>query len=1026
MNQKEQGKQTILGLDLGTSSIGWALIEGDPAPKKIIDMGVRIFPEGVDRTKGEKSLNQDRRDARSLRRQGYRRVRRKQKLLHALQDAKLLPKKQDKLDDLMALNPYELRTRALDERLEPYELGRVLYHLGQRRGFKSNRKTDSDKEDGKVYDSISSIDKEIKAKECRTLGEYLNSLDPHDERIRGRYTARRHYEEEFNAIWRAQQSHHPKLLNANKRIRVRSAIFDQRPLKIQKHLVGFCEFEPNRKRAAAATLLAQEFRLWQNLNNLKVTFADGTERFLTDKERLTLGNKLTTSRRMTWEQIRKALDFPERSTLFNLERTYKSGLMGNQTAALLSTALGKKNWKALGDRKQEELVTDLLTIHDEDGLLKRLRRHWRFDEEVITKLLKVRLPKGYMHLSSKAMRNIVPHMKRCETEHNQGLNYADACKAAGYDHTKPQEERADNALLFPGKAARTKKRKGEEFTPNHAPELLQPHVEVGELRNPMVERALYQVRRVVNAIIRLYGKPDIIRVEMARDLKANRRQREEMEGKNRANEKLNEEAKERLQEYDAIIYAHPSRSDLIKYRLWEECEHVCPYTGESISMDALFGPEPQFDIEHIIPYRRCLDDSYMNKTLCERKENAAKGNLTPAEFYANNSEKYQEVLARAKKLPYPKFKRFALDAIKDLDDFVSQQLNETRYIARQAVAFLSQLGVKVEPVKGGTTALLRHAWGIGGLLSDDGNKTRLDHRHHAVDALTVALTTHSAVRGLNTSYLRDGRLRLEEQRQPMPKLREQAIEMLKKTVVSHKSQRKLKGPLHDETLYGSAVDEEGIPMAVIRMSISDLNEKDILGKGRKKIRDPRLRDLARRHFEEKGSLKAAFQDENKPFGITSNSGEFRLVTKVRVLTERSITPIGNRENNQRHVWTRSNHHMEIFEIEKNGAPRWEARVVSTLEATIRKQRKLPIVNTNHHGNGQFIMALHPNDMVRMTHNGNIDIYRVEKMDQNNNISFRLHTDADKKDWRRAVKKVPDSMRSSKTTLLEIDTLGKIR
>ncbi len=1016
-------KQIILGLDLGTSSIGWALIEDDPTPKRIIDMGVRIFPEGVDRTKGEKSLNQDRRDARSLRRQGYRRVRRKKKLLHALQDAKLLPKKQQQLDEIMAKNPYELRTHALEERLEPFQLGRALYHLGQRRGFKSNRKTDSDKEDGKVYDSISTIDRGMKAKECRTLGEYLNSLDPHQERIRGRYTSRRHYEEEFDAIWRAQQAHHPKLLNTNNRIRIRNAIFDQRPLKIQKHLVGFCEFEPDRKRAAAATLLAQEFRLWQNLNNLKVTFADGTERFLSDKERLTLGVKLATSRKLPWEQIRKALDFPERSTLFNLERTYKSGLMGNQTAAMLSSALGNKTWKALGERKQEELVTDLLTIHDEKGLLKRLRRHWHFDEEAIAKLLKVRPPKGYIHLSSKAMRNIVPHMKRCETEHNQGLNYADACKAAGYDHTKPQEGRADNALLFPGKAARANKRKGKGNIPNHAPELMQPHIEISELRNPMVERALYQVRRVVNAIILRYGKPDIIRVEMARDLKASRRQRKEMKDRNDANEKLNKAAIERLEEYGI---PHPSRSDLIKYRLWEECEHVCPYTGKSISMDSLFGPEPQFDIEHIIPYSRCLDDSYMNKTLCERKENERKGNLTPAELYSNNPEKYQEVLARAKNLPYPKFKRFSLDAIKDLDDFVSQQLNETRYIARQAVAFLSQLGVKVEPVKGGTTALLRHAWGIGSLLSDDGNKTRLDHRHHAVDALVVALTTRSAVRGLNTSYLRDGRLRLEEQRQPMPHLREQAIDILDKMVVSHKPQRKLKGPLHDETLYGSARDEEGIPMAVIRMNISDLNEKDILGTGRKKIRDATLREHAKRHLQKKGSLKAAFQDENCPFGITSKSGNFRYVSKVRVLTDRSITPIGTQERNKRHVWTRSNHHMEVFEIDKNGVPHWEARVISTLEATIRKHRKLPVVDTNHSEDGRFIMALHQNDMVKLTHNEETNIYRVEKMDQNNNISFRLHTDADKKDWRLAVKKVPESMRTSNITLLEIDVLGNIK
>lgn len=1015
-------KQTILGLDLGTSSIGWALIEENPTPKKIIDMGVRIFPEGVDRTKGEQSLNQDRRDARSLRRQGYRRVRRKQKLLNALQDAKLLPKNRDQLDEIMLLNPYELRSKAIDEKLEPYELGRALYHLGQRRGFKSNRKTDSDKEDGKVYDSISNIDSEIKAKGCRTLGEYLNSLDPHEERIRGRYTARRHYEQEFEKIWNAQFAHHPKLPGVNSRKRIYEAIFHQRPLKIQKHLVGFCEFEPNRKRAAAATLLAQNFRLWQNINNLKVTFADGTERFLTDKERLTLGEKLSSSKRMTWEKVRKALDFPERSTMFNLERTYKSGLMGNQTAAMLSSALGKKTWKALGERKQEELVTDLLTILDEEGLLKRLRRHWRFDEEIITKLLKVRLPKGYMHLSSRAMRNIVPHMKRAETEHNQGLNYADACQAAGYDHTKPQEERTDALLLFPGKAARTKRRKGKEIIPNHASELLQPHLQIGELRNPMVERALYQVRKVVNAIIRLYGKPDIIRVEMARDLKANRRQREEMEKRNRSNEKLNDEAKKRLQEYDPIAYAHPSRSDLIKYRLWEECEQVCPYTGKSISMDSLFGSEPQFDIEHIIPYSRCLDDSYMNKTLCERHENETKGNLTPAELYSKKSEKYQEVLARAKKLPYPKFKRFSLDAIKDLGDFVSQQLNETRYIARQAVAFLSQLGVKVEPVKGGTTALLRHAWGIGGLLSDDGNKTRLDHRHHAVDALTVALTIRSAVRGLSTSYLRNGRLRIEEQRQPMPNLREQAIEALEQIVVSHKPQRKLKGPLHEETLYGFSGDhdEKGNKLITIRKPLSQLKEKDL-----ELIKDWKIRKLAKAHLAKHGDMKTAFGQTPTNFTIPTNNGEAVHINRVRIQYPLNVQAIAT-DKRKRHVKTGSNHHMAIYSATNDkGEEKWIGKVITTLQAAQRKVRNEPIIDTQGEENTDFRMALHINDMVEMTHNGKRIICYLQKMDQSSRAIFRPHNDAtEKADRTFQISKTPETMRKSDLKLLEVDSLGK--
>lgn len=1014
-------KQKILGLDLGTSSIGWALIEGDPAPKSIIDMGVRIFPEGVDRKKGEKSLNQDRRDARSQRRQGYRRARRKQKLLHALQNANLLPKEKGAIEDLMAKNPYALRAQALDIKITPHELGRALYHLGQRRGFKSNRKAGADRDDGKVYESISAIDQGMKAKQCRTLGEYLNSLDSHKERIRGRYTARRHYEDEFEKIWSEQEQYHRELLNVNAKKAIREAIFHQRPLKIQKHLVGYCEFEPERKRAAAATLIAQEFRIWQNINNLKVSFTDGSERYLTNEERLKLGNKLSSSKSMTWKQIRKLLEFPERSALFNLERTYKTGLPGNKTAAMLSSALGQERWQSLGKRKQEYLVTDLLHIPDDDGLIKRLRRHWRFDEQSIKKLLKVQLPKGYMHLSSKAMRNILKHLKLTRPGSNKGLNYAEACTAAGYNHTKPLDNRNDKYLLFPGRVARTRTREGRAVSPNHAPELTSPHMVITELRNPMVERALYQVRRVVNAIIREYGKPDIIRIEMARDLKATRKQREKMEKQNRENEKLNKAATQKLREYGI---ENPLRTDIIKYRLWEECEHVCPYTGKPISMHDLFGPEPQFDIEHIIPYTRSLDNSFMNKTLCDRKENARKGKLTPYELYSNDLQKYEEVLARAKKLPYAKFKRFTIRDLNSMDDFVSQQLNETRYIARQAVAFLSQLGVRVEPVKGGTTALLRHAWGIEGLLNINNGKTRLDHRHHAIDALTVALTTRSAVRGLSTAYLRDGRLRIEKQNTPMPQLITQTQKKLSTIIVSHKRQRKIKGPLHEETLYSfkENYDDKGNKLVTIRKMLKDLSEKDIAN-----IKDRRIRHLATEHLKRHGDMKSAFGKEPTTFHIPTKNGARVPVSRVRVQYPLNVTTIASGVR-RRHVNTGSNHHMAIYRIkDKKGNEKWIGRVVSTLEAKQRLANRQPVIDRIGKEGESFVMALHINDMVELEHDGKRLVCYLQKMDQSSRAIFRPHNDAtEKADRTFQISKTPETMRKCGLQLLDIDPLGKVR
>lgn len=1016
-----------LGLDLGTSSIGAFIVYGRYTggkftPEELGEGFTRIFPEGMDRSRGEKSLNQDRRLARGLRRQGFRRVRRKQKLLHALQDAELLPRDEQALTELMRReNPYELRARALDEKLDDWQVGRALYHLGQRRGFLSNRKAGNTNEDGKVATGISELEAAMQHVNAETLGAYLHGLDKQQQRVRGRYTSRAMYQHEFSEIWKAQEKHHSGTMSAANMLRIQKAIFDQRPLKTQKFLIGSCDFEPDRKRAAKATLVAQEFRLWQSLNSLKVLFADNEERFLSDKERSALHEKLSHVRSLSWEKIKQTLDFPD-SAQFNLEKMRKSGLQGNETAAIVGSAIGKKFWQALGERGRESLVFDLLNIEQEHVLQRRLRKRYGLPEESVDKVVSksMALPKGHIHLSGKAARKILAELRRMATAANQGLSYAQACAAAGYDHVKALPKSEKNQLPFPGIPAKDKHYK----TFAHDPEKTETVVRMQGLRNPMVERAIYQLRRMVNAIVRDYGKPAVIRVEMARDLKSNAKQREEYQRRQRLNEEANQRAETALREFGI---PSPSRADKIKYRLWEECGHTCPYSGKAINFDGIFGSHPQFDVEHIIPYSRCLDDGWMNKTLCYREENERKGNLTPWEFYHSDPETYALVLQRAKKLPYPKFRRFSKDAIKNLDDFVSQQLNETRYISRKAVEYLQQLGSNVESVKGGTTALLRHAWGLNRILSDSGAKERMDHRHHAVDALVCALTDRAAVKALSDKAAVDsGRLSLRNYPQPLRNLRKAAEPKIMAITVSHKILRDIRGPLHDETLYGTAVDG-GKPIAVVRMKLADLNEKDIFGTGRKRIRDPRIRELAKRHLERHGNIKKAFANAEDPFGFTLPNGDFRKVEKVRILTDRTITRIGKEHHRQRHVWTRNNHHIEILESTgKDGQHKWRGRVINMLEAIRRNGVGDSVIRKTSHANERFVMALHQNDMVLLDHEGERVLCRVEKMDQNKNLSFRRHNDADKTDWKRAIRKNPETLRKANARLVHVNVLGEIR
>jgi CRISPR-associated endonuclease Csn1 len=287
-----------LGLDLGPNSIGWALIDEDTS--RLVAAGVRVFPEGVDRDKqgGERSKNEDRRTARGMRRQIARRARRKKQLRAALVQIGLLPADEKEQKALDLLEPYALRRRALEERLEPYEIGRMLIHLNQRRGFLSNRKTDRKQktENSKMLAEISTLAKEIHDADDRTLGEHLARLQETDSlaRVRGRHTRRDMCEAEFEAVWAAQQKHHPELLTDQlkygtegkqvypckpkaigksdrlTKYGLHGLMFFQRPMYWPASVVGRCELEPKRKRCPRGDRQAQRFRLLQEVNNLRL------------------------------------------------------------------------------------------------------------------------------------------------------------------------------------------------------------------------------------------------------------------------------------------------------------------------------------------------------------------------------------------------------------------------------------------------------------------------------------------------------------------------------------------------------------------------------------------------------------------------------------------------------------------------------------------------------------------------------------------------------------------------------------
>lgn len=1042
--RKTAEKRYVLGLDLGVGSIGWIITELDTRNLLvgIQDVGSHVFDPGVDGDieKGsDKSRGTKRREARMPRKMIERRQRRRQKILRLLQKKKLLPdgdtsnpgaiheymlavdaelrKTYPVKNNRVAthLMPYRLRADALDRRLEPIELGRAFYHLAQRRGFLSNRKAvQKDKEDGVVKKGISELQSHMEDSEARTLGEYFAGLDPEQQRIRNRWTARKMYIDEFNAIWEAQHSHHPDILTDDLRKTLYQAIFFQRPLKLQRHLIGRCELEHGARRAAKADRLSQQFRIIQKVNDLIVHPPNGSSRSLTVDEREKLTQALCLSADLTFASIKnKKLLGLHKATTFNLQLDHdEKKLPGHRTDASIRKILGDR-WDQYSEQERDEIVLEILSFQNTDALAQRAKRAWGLDEQTAHDLANVRLEQGYAAHSRKALRKLIAEMEK-------GVSYATARRT-----------------LYP-----------EQFEAGEVYDQLPPILKAEpSLKNPTVTRTLTELRKLVNAIIGQYGKPDVVRIELARDMKKSRKQRDIISKNNDSNRKEREKAKSRI--FDEMGDANPRRRDIEKVLLADECEWHCPYTKKQICWQTLLGTQPQFDVEHILPFSRTLDNSFVNKTLCYHEENRSrKGNLTPYEAYSGNAERYDEILDRVRRfqgrLARAKLRRFEMEEIPD--DFVSRQLNDTRYASRLAADYLGLLyggridengKQRVQTNTGGITAHLRNAWQLHGILDDGGKKNRDDHRHHAVDAICIALSTPSIVKELQqaaekaTKRGRDGFRAFKE---PWVGFEKEVHEKIKAINVSHRLTRRVAGVLHADSNYSKPITTpEGEKRHHIRKPLKGLSITEMT-KG--KIVDPIARALVEAKWKELGGGKPdkVFADPNSHPTIETGDGRQVPIHKVRVIADVNPWPVGKDER-MRLVASKggSNHHNAIVAVlDDNGQEiKWEEHLVSRIEVYTRRSKGVSIVQRDWGPNKVFKFSLAANEYVVMNDDDGVDqLCRLLSISEGNN-EFRVHTDARKaSDARKKgsgarICRSAEALRKRKARKVRVTYLGEI-
>jgi CRISPR-associated endonuclease Csn1 len=818
----------ILGLDLGVASIGWALIDENEKQKAIIDMGSRIIPysdtEGDDFSKGTgESKNQQRTFDRTARKVLDRYQLRRKQLIPLLKSINALPG--NDLIEIPALELFKLRARAVTEKLSLPELGRILLHLNQRRGYKHGSEDEGgDKKQRDYVAAINTRYASIKGKQ--TIGQFFyDGLLKAKEnntyyRIKEQIFPREAYKEEFDTIWQCQAKEYPGILTDDLMLQIRDEIiYYQRPLKSQKGLVSICEFEgfwvkdkegkelyTGPRVAPKSSPIFQLTKIWESINTISVkrvnTETKKPEEFNLQPFTRKIFDYLNRHKNMSEAELFTITGIKKNDGYYTPVNIRKKGIQGNLTVAAILEALDGYEGSAgllqfdlteetAGHLNKE--TGELTTIQQiaADCEKQPLYQLWHLcysvkDKAEKTKALinKFSLPPNYAEAlavidftkggfgnkSAKAMRRILPLLV-------QGFVYSNAMALAGYNHSDSETKEQSMQRELKAKLSLLPK---------------------NSLRQPVAEKILNQMINLVNSIIAAHGMPDEIRVELARELKQSKDERNDYFNAISQRNKQSEKIAARLEKEYGV---KGNRRNIEKWRLWHEVNGKCLYCNSQITLTQ-FLKGIESDVEHIIPKSIFFDDSFSNKTIAHTACNKEKDNTTAFDFMNQKSsgdfDTYLENLntlykneksdnlktdegphCLTGKISGTKFKRLQWRKEDIPQDFINRQLNETRFIAKKAIEILRQVCRKVYSTSGNVTETLRTVWGWGQVLENlqiekyrkhgqteivefenngykhkkeriKGWNKRNDHRHHAIDALVVACTKQGFIQRLNT------------------------------------------------------------------------------------------------------------------------------------------------------------------------------------------------------------------------------------------------------------------------------------
>lgn len=742
-----------IGIDVGIASVGWAVLSLDDEhePKRIIRFNSHIF-KAAEHPKDGSSLASPRRLKRGTRRRLRRKSHRIERIRKLIVNENLLTSEMlEALYNGQLSDIYELRVDALDRKISDEEFARLLIHLAQRRGFRSNRKKDKeDTETGKVLSAISKNAELMKEKEYRTVGEMLlnDARFAGSKRNKGEnYLStiqREMVSDEVNKIFSAQRSFSnakatEKLEENYLEILLSQRSFESGPAsgpysgdQIWK-MVGNCSFEPEKKRAAKATYSFEYFNLLQKVNHIRLAKSgDGVPLTTEQREKvLALSHK---SANISYASIRKELSIPL-DTTFNI--SYRGKLEECEKKEKFIYLKAYHDMKKAFDKLVKGHINSI-TVSQRNGIALAFTVH-KTDDKIIESLNGLGLSKeeiniliehlpnfsGFGSLSIEACDKLIPFLQ-------QGMTYDKACAYAGYDFKGHANENRDELISL-----------------KH----LQESAE--NITSPVVKRSLSQTAKVINAIIREQGSsPSFINIELARELSKLKKDRDKLDKDMKENRAKNQRIMDRIRNDFGKV--NPTGMDLVKLKLYEEQAGVCPYSVTQIDISRLF-EAGYVDVDHIVPYSKSFDDSYTNKVLVLTSENREKGNRLPLEYLNGDKRDKFIVWAKNNVRNQNKLRNLLKEEITedDLSDFKERNLTDTKTISRFLFNYLrDNLKMdedyprknQINPVNGAVTSAMRKRWGL--------NKIREDgDLHHAVDAVAVAAITPSLIKSV-TSYSR--------------------------------------------------------------------------------------------------------------------------------------------------------------------------------------------------------------------------------------------------------------------------------